>query len=157
MLQGNANSAASLAKVMTTGLFAFQQSKGLREVTDGMSNTVAFAESTVGSEATAPRTKLVGFVNLALPAAAVRQNAFIDPQGVKSGIAFCSATWIAGTAPNDNQRGECWAQGAMAMTLFNTVAPPTPSPIIGSIAAPPRGPWPISATPGAFIPGGSMC
>ena len=46
-LQGNAVGAPSLASVNYTGLFAFQQSKGLNLVIDGTSNTVAFAESTV--------------------------------------------------------------------------------------------------------------
>src|SRR6516165_6354024 len=43
ILVGNSTSVASLASVPTTGLFAFQQSKTLAAVTDGTSNTVAFA------------------------------------------------------------------------------------------------------------------
>ena len=41
--------AAPMATLPTTGLFAFQQSYTFASITDGLSNTIAFAESTVGN------------------------------------------------------------------------------------------------------------
>jgi prepilin-type N-terminal cleavage/methylation domain-containing protein/prepilin-type processing-associated H-X9-DG protein len=117
--------APSFATIPTTGLFAFQQSKSIAQVTDGTSNTIAFAESTVGIPGQAARQKLIGLANINIPAAAVQQNAFSNPAGILSGIAACSAAWQAGsTSSVDIQRGDSWQQGGMCMTLFNTVVPP---------------------------------
>jgi prepilin-type N-terminal cleavage/methylation domain-containing protein/prepilin-type processing-associated H-X9-DG protein len=121
--------AASLATVPTTGLFAFQQSKGLNQVIDGTSNTVAFAESTVGSANAAKGQKLVGMTGVtAVQNAALQTNAFSNMAGVIAGIAACDKTWSTnGTYGVDKQRGDAWATGGMAMTLFNTVATPNSS------------------------------
>jgi prepilin-type N-terminal cleavage/methylation domain-containing protein/prepilin-type processing-associated H-X9-DG protein len=119
--------AASLATVPYSGLFAFQQSKGIRNVTDGTSNTVAFAESTVGTTTEGPRQRLIGMVNVRMPTGAtgaLQYNVFNSPAGVAAGLAACNAAWSAGTATIDKQRGDAWATGGLAMTLFNTVATP---------------------------------
>jgi prepilin-type N-terminal cleavage/methylation domain-containing protein/prepilin-type processing-associated H-X9-DG protein len=122
-----ASGAPSLATVPTSGLFAFQQSKGINQVTDGTSNTVAFAESTVGYTGEAPRAKLIGLTGVAMPTGAtgaLQFNVFNSPDGVRAGFAACNAAWTAGTKTPDKQRGDAWATGGMAMTLFNTVATP---------------------------------
>jgi prepilin-type N-terminal cleavage/methylation domain-containing protein/prepilin-type processing-associated H-X9-DG protein len=117
--------ASSLATIPTTGLFAFQQSKRIAQLIDGASNTIAFAESTVGIPSQTARQKLIGLANLSIPAAAIQQNAFNNPAGIISGIAACSAAWQSGsTSSVDIQRGDSWQQGAMCMTLFNTVCTP---------------------------------
>jgi prepilin-type N-terminal cleavage/methylation domain-containing protein/prepilin-type processing-associated H-X9-DG protein len=121
--------APTLATVPTTGLFAFQQSKGINQVIDGTSNTVAFAESTVGSANAVKGQKLVGMTGVtAVPTAALQTNAFNNPSGVLSGITACNTTWGSnGTYGVDKQRGDAWATGGLAMTLFNTVATPNSS------------------------------
>ena len=53
----------------TAGLFAFQQSKSIARVIDGTSNSIAFAESTVGVPGQTAKQKLIGLVNVAIPAA----------------------------------------------------------------------------------------
>ena len=116
--------APSLATIKTTGTFAFQQSKPISAIIDGTSNTVAFAESTVGSATAAFGQRLIGMNSVNMSAAAVQFNVFNDPNNVKSGIATCSVAWNAGGAKIDKQRGDSWATGGMAMTLFNTVVPP---------------------------------
>jgi prepilin-type N-terminal cleavage/methylation domain-containing protein/prepilin-type processing-associated H-X9-DG protein len=126
-LAGFGAGAASLATVQYTGLFAFQQSKGINQVTDGTSNTVAFAESTVGTTTEAPKQRLIGLVGIAMPTGAtgaLQYNAFNSPSGVAAGLAACNAAWTAGTGSIDKQRGDAWATGGLAMTLFNTVATP---------------------------------
>ena len=124
ILKGNAASVPSLASVPTTGLFAFQQSKPISQLIDGTSNSVAFSESTVGSSSAGARSKLIGMNNVPIPSTAIQYSAFTNPSGVLSGIATCSATWTAGPASIDKQRGDAWVHGAMAMTLFNTIATP---------------------------------
>jgi prepilin-type N-terminal cleavage/methylation domain-containing protein/prepilin-type processing-associated H-X9-DG protein len=121
--------AANLSTVPTTGIFAFQQSKGMNTISDGTSNTVAFAESTVGSANAAKGQKLVGMTGVtAVPTAALQTNAFNNASGVMSGITACNTTWgNNGTYGVDKQRGDAWATGGMAMTLFNTIAPPNSS------------------------------
>jgi prepilin-type N-terminal cleavage/methylation domain-containing protein/prepilin-type processing-associated H-X9-DG protein len=120
-----ARTAPSFATIPTTGLFAFQQSKKIAQVIDGTSNTIAFAESTVGVPAQTAKQKLIGLANVNIPAAAIQQNAFNNPAGVQSGIATCSQIWQSGaTASVDIQRGDSWQQGGMCMTLINTVCTP---------------------------------
>jgi prepilin-type N-terminal cleavage/methylation domain-containing protein/prepilin-type processing-associated H-X9-DG protein len=124
ILKGNSTSVTTLASVPTTGLFAFQQSKAIRDVTDGTSNTIAFAESTVGNPAGTQRQKLIGMINVSLPAAALQYNAFANMAGIVSGFKACDAAWSAGSATLAQSRGSAWSSGAMVMTLFNTIAPP---------------------------------
>jgi prepilin-type N-terminal cleavage/methylation domain-containing protein/prepilin-type processing-associated H-X9-DG protein len=117
----------NLSNVPTTGVFAFQQSKGIQNIVDGTSNTIAYAESTVGSTAARPRSKLVGLVGVGLPTGAtgaVQFNAFNSPAGIKAGIAQCSQTWNTLAKTPDLQRGDNWCQGAMCATLFNTIVTP---------------------------------
>src|SRR5262249_25797506 len=68
---GLATSAPSFAANPTTGLFAFQTSKSIARIIDGTSNTIAFAESTVGPPGQGARQKLIGLVNVSLPTGAL--------------------------------------------------------------------------------------
>ena len=124
ILMGLSRKAPSFATVPTTGLFAFQQAKSIASVTDGTSNVIAFAESTVGSLTQLPGSRLIGMVNVALPAAALQANAFNNPAGVLSGISTCTTAWNSSSVTVDTQRGDTWSQGAICTTLFNTIVPP---------------------------------
>jgi prepilin-type N-terminal cleavage/methylation domain-containing protein/prepilin-type processing-associated H-X9-DG protein len=122
---GLATSAPSFGANPTAGLFAFQQSKSIARVTDGTSNSIAFAESTVGVPGQTARQKLIGLVNVAIPAGALQANASNNVAAVQSGIVACSAAWQAGSSSAvDLQRGDSWQQGAMCMTMFNTICTP---------------------------------
>ena len=124
-LQGNAVGVASLATVQYTGLFAFQQSKGINRVVDGTSNSIAFAESTVGTATELLGQRLIGLVKVNGASGALMLNAFQNPTAINAGISACSAAWQPGSgATIDAQRGDTWTTGGMAMTLFNTVVPP---------------------------------
>jgi prepilin-type N-terminal cleavage/methylation domain-containing protein/prepilin-type processing-associated H-X9-DG protein len=121
------NGSASLAAVPYSGLFAFQQSKGINQVIDGTSNTVAFAESTVGVMSPQWGQKLIGINSVSgISNAALQLNALNDPIDVAAGISACNSAWSsAGSGGKlDIQRGDSWATGGMAMTLFNTVVTP---------------------------------
>jgi prepilin-type N-terminal cleavage/methylation domain-containing protein/prepilin-type processing-associated H-X9-DG protein len=118
---------ASLANFPTTGLFALQQAYGINNCTDGTSNTIAFSESTVGNRAEQQRQKNIGIKSVAIPAAALLQDAQTNVAATLAGLAACDAAWNSGTATLDIQRGQFWAQGALAMSLFTTI--PTPNSI----------------------------
>jgi prepilin-type N-terminal cleavage/methylation domain-containing protein/prepilin-type processing-associated H-X9-DG protein len=125
----NANTGiASLATVDTSGFFAFQRSHKLSDCTDGLSGTVAFSEAVVGapSQALGRRQRRIGLSNVtAIPAGALRADASTDPAATAAGIAACTRVWDSGTGGSlDTQRGQNWAHGAMAFTLFNTIVTP---------------------------------
>ena len=122
---GLATSAPSFAMNPTAGMFAWQTSKSIAQIIDGTSNTIAFAESTVGVPGQTARQKLIGLVNVTIPPAALLANAFTNPAAVNQGIATCSAAWQAGSSSAvDLQRGDSWQQGGICMTLFNTICTP---------------------------------
>ncbi len=120
-------SAETHADVQTSGVFAFQQSKRLAMLVDGTSNTVAFAESTVGTSNPVWGQRLIGILSVSIPATALQLNALSNPTAVNSGITACNTaatTQSGGTIDTPGQRGDSWAIGGMAMTLINTVVAP---------------------------------
>jgi prepilin-type processing-associated H-X9-DG protein len=110
----------------STGLFVYYVSNNISRVTDGTSNTIAFAESLVGdpgnvlvthrnnavtavtaaSAASVPDASAISYQNVLIPALNACTNAY---QANKS---------ITGTV------GNRWGWGAMSETLFNTVVTP---------------------------------
>ncbi len=114
----------SMATLPTTGLFAYQQSYGIRDVIDGTSNTIAFAESTVGNPSYKKGQKDVGMVSVATPAGSQIQDASTNPAQTLLGLAACDQAWQSGSYTLDAQRGKNWMHGGFAFTLFNTVALP---------------------------------
>jgi prepilin-type processing-associated H-X9-DG protein len=42
-----------------------------------------------------------------------------------AGIAGCTSAWRSGGFTFNDQRGNCWAHGGMAQSMFNTVVTPT--------------------------------
>jgi prepilin-type N-terminal cleavage/methylation domain-containing protein/prepilin-type processing-associated H-X9-DG protein len=116
---------ASMSLLPTTGLFAFQQSYKLASVTDGLSNTIAFAESTVGNPNAVLGKVNIGIVNIgAAGPAAQFQDASANLAATLVGLAGCDAAWIGKTGTIDNQRGKTWFHGSMAFTMIQTVATP---------------------------------
>ncbi len=113
-----------MSTLPTTGLFAFQQSYSIPSVTDGLSNTIAFAESTVGNPNQLQGQVNIGLTSVGISAAAQVMNAATVPAATLAGLATCATAWQAQSAGVDTQRGKNWLHGAMAFTLFNTVATP---------------------------------
>jgi prepilin-type N-terminal cleavage/methylation domain-containing protein/prepilin-type processing-associated H-X9-DG protein len=118
--------ASSLAAYPTTGLFGMQVCYGIRNCTDGTSNTIAASEGSVGNSASGAKTKDVGLFNVTgIPSGAILPDAEASIPNTQAGLQACNAAWQAGSKSNvDAVRGMIWAQGVMAYTLFNTVAPP---------------------------------
>jgi prepilin-type processing-associated H-X9-DG protein len=98
----------------------------LSNCTDGSSNTIAFAEAAVGSQTAQLGQKLVGVVNVAAIQPYETLDASTNYANAQAALQACQAAWSnpnAGGSP-DQQRGDNWSHGAMAMCLFNTIAPP---------------------------------
>jgi prepilin-type processing-associated H-X9-DG protein len=114
----------SLGNWPTTGIFTFQQSYGLNSITDGTSNTIAFAEAVVGNQNLQKRQRRIGLNSVSALGASVMSDAESNPVLAQAGLQACATAWNTGSGSLDKQRGENWAHGCMAETLFNTVATP---------------------------------
>jgi prepilin-type processing-associated H-X9-DG protein len=110
-----------------TGVFGYQFLCTTRDITDGQANTVAFAEGLSGDfKAHAYRGNGVinsgkGFPNPETATAElVREQLFKNLQDCNDGFAGLRFS----TGLISANRGEYWAWGCEAMTLFNTIVPP---------------------------------
>ncbi len=122
-----ANTSLNVASINwpSTGLFTMQQSYGINSCTDGTSNTIAFAEAVVGNQALQLRQRFIGFNSVSALTSSLMFDARANPPLALAGLQACSQVWTTGSGGNiDKQRGENWAHGCMAMTLFNTIATP---------------------------------
>jgi len=110
----------------STGLFVYWYAYGIRDCTDGTSNTIAYAESLVadaGSPSPNRRNNSVTGVGGA-GASQVADASVVNYQSViVPGIQACTVAYKSGN--NLSQaNGNRWGWGAMSMTLFNTVVTP---------------------------------
>jgi prepilin-type N-terminal cleavage/methylation domain-containing protein/prepilin-type processing-associated H-X9-DG protein len=110
----------------STGLFTYQKAYGLNSCIDGSSNTIAFAEAAVGNQNQSIGQKLSGLQNVtALQPFETMDGSANQGANAQGAIQVCQAAWSSKSGGTvDVQRGENWAHGAMAMTLFNTIATP---------------------------------
>jgi len=107
----------------STGLFTFMSSYGIRHCTDGTSNTIAFAEAVVGTQQLQWGQRRIGLNSVS--AVVALDDAKSNPTSALNSLLACSRAWTTRSGGSvDQQRGENWAHGCMAMTLFNTIATP---------------------------------
>jgi len=146
----------------STGLFAFNRPYGVRNCTDGTSNTVAYAEWLVGDG----RGLQLGGAN---PASKYRGNlatgvdssddpggngptalldGFTNPQRVFNALQTCVQNFQSTNSIND-MKGWRWGLGATAYSMFNTLQTPNDKqyPIGGCRTnfQTGQGPWPDSS------------
>jgi prepilin-type N-terminal cleavage/methylation domain-containing protein/prepilin-type processing-associated H-X9-DG protein len=114
----------------STGLFVYYVSNGIQQVTDGTSNTIAYAESLVGDPGTFNpnhRNDSVTNVGAAAPGEVADASAGNNYQGlIIPALNQCTAAFKI-AQPNASQAydsGNRWGWGAMGITLFNTVVTP---------------------------------
>lgn len=116
-----------MASLTTTGLFAYQRVCGLRDILDGTSNTIAFAESTVGNPKAILGQINIGITSIGGAAAGQLADGWSNPNAVITALAACDTAWQSRAGAVDTQRGKNWIHGSMAFTLFNTLAMPNAS------------------------------
>ena len=110
----------------SSGMFAYQLCYGLRDCTDGSSQTVAFAEGPIGpcpiTNAGKFGTGVVGVTGTQV------YDANLNQAGILASLQACNLQYTSG-GPNNSSNisanaGEYWGWGAEAMTLFDTIVPP---------------------------------
>jgi len=110
----------------STGVFAYQRSFGVQDVSDGTSNTVAFSECISdgpgGSTLTAAPGKGTGGAGNLKAVYQLDVNT-VGLALVQADIAACTAKWTTDGGGKEGF-GHLWVVGAMGYTMFNTVIPP---------------------------------
>jgi prepilin-type N-terminal cleavage/methylation domain-containing protein/prepilin-type processing-associated H-X9-DG protein len=110
-----------------SGLFQYCTSYGVRDATDGTSNTVAFSEGVVGASNNL-LTKGNGVVGAgnSLPGNA---DAEVYQAQIMANLQACSQAFQSGSGSNNisGNRGWYWGWGSEAMSMFNTIVPPNSS------------------------------
>jgi prepilin-type N-terminal cleavage/methylation domain-containing protein/prepilin-type processing-associated H-X9-DG protein len=108
----------------TSGVFAFRLAYGLRDITDGSSNTIAFSEGQAGAgtQVVAPGNMIMG---AGLSGSAYFLNAFQNAALVVADLQTCTNKYTPANSGNISVgHGHDWGVGGMGATLFNTIVPP---------------------------------
>jgi prepilin-type processing-associated H-X9-DG protein/prepilin-type N-terminal cleavage/methylation domain-containing protein len=124
----------------TTGVFT-QAGKayGVRQIPDGTSNTIAFAEAVVGPDTGFYQTRtgegLFRFGTVLAPSSSAGSSALYDastnPKAVLTDMATCQQAALTFTGGgnqgkiNEDDKGVRWAYDDGGFTLINTVVPPS--------------------------------
>ena len=107
-------------------MFTYWGAYGLRDVTDGSSNTIAFSESLVADPNwqadTSHRNNSVTGVTDAVPAA-VDDVSKVPLTTLTNALQACTTSFKAGKNVTTGS-GTRWGWGAVGMTLFQTIVPP---------------------------------
>jgi prepilin-type N-terminal cleavage/methylation domain-containing protein/prepilin-type processing-associated H-X9-DG protein len=122
----NSNTGIATLVLPSTGIFTWQMSYGIRDVIDGTSNTIAFAECQVGNQSYKLGDKRTGMTGVTgVPTAALVLDGSTNQANTLAAINACAKAWQTKSGGSvDNQRGENWAHGCQDMTLFNTIVTP---------------------------------
>jgi len=116
---------------ISTGVFSYSRSYGLRDIGDGSSNTIAFGESLVGDSIDSPKKRANSTVNASdvSPSSSVVDPATLaNAQAtIVAGLQSCTSKFFSNTvngADMKNNKGQYWGWGTDSMTGFNTIVPP---------------------------------
>ncbi len=133
----NLQGGPSVIPPFSTGLFVYWYAYGLQDCTDGLSNTIAYAESLVGDAgnnaavyAANRNNSIMGVTGAS--GAEVADAYAVSYQGViMPAVQACTVAYRSGIGTGtpsvgtlSNQNGNRWGWGAAAQTLFNTVVTP---------------------------------
>ncbi len=118
---GNYGTTSVSYSATSSGLFAYSSVYGLRDITDGSSNTAAYSEILVGDPQNIPTKRSNGIMQVS--GVTGYPDVESNSAGALSDLSACSTAYLA-AAQLRNNTGEYWMIGTMGMTLFNTVVPP---------------------------------
>ncbi|MDG3007469.1 DUF1559 domain-containing protein [Paludisphaera mucosa] len=136
--QVSQNAPPNCGGTKSTGVFSYQTTYGISDITDGTSNTVAFSEGLVGANDNRARPFLTGVNVDSLSSIGSDPTKSQDAGGMLAmgemppGAAFssvlqtCSQAFQTATSGGglSSNRGGHWAWGTEGFTLFNTLVPP---------------------------------
>ena len=123
----------------SSGVFTYGIAYGFQAITDGTSNTVAFAEKLCGQNGqnyyksgTPPGSPYRGnmvSISGGPPAGATQLNAFTNPAAIIGALQTCAQTFQTaatntGAGAIQDYPGWRWAPGMIGMSLFNTIQTP---------------------------------
>ncbi|WP_435021931.1 DUF1559 domain-containing protein [Tundrisphaera sp. TA3] len=107
----------------STGMFTYQVAYGIRDCTDGTTNTIAFSESLAG-DSIGTNAKPGNGVGLAGDVAAAKLiDASANMTAVNQALAGCNTSFQAGTNIFRDS-GKYWQNGIEGYSMFNTVVTP---------------------------------
>jgi prepilin-type N-terminal cleavage/methylation domain-containing protein/prepilin-type processing-associated H-X9-DG protein len=128
----------------STGMFWYYRSYGLRDASDGSSNTIAFSEGLVGGASSTLAYR--GTAVLSVGGTTDQMlDAWSNQAAISAGLLKCSGNYQKSSGLN-NARGIFWEVGAVGMTLFNTIVPPNSVQYRWSACRSTGGGWPDQAT-----------
>jgi prepilin-type processing-associated H-X9-DG protein len=118
----------------STGLFTFAIPYGVRDCTDGTSQTVAYAEWLVSDgrgndfgNQTPPshyRGNLMSGVSASGPNDGEIYSAFMNPQAVLLNLQNCTAQFLTTSTSVEDSKGWRWGIGAIGWSMFNNMQTP---------------------------------
>jgi prepilin-type N-terminal cleavage/methylation domain-containing protein/prepilin-type processing-associated H-X9-DG protein len=110
----------------STGVFAYWTCYGIRDLTDGSSQTVAYSESLVGDPGAivSPRRRYNSVTGVGGATVADVQDVSVLPAATLiQALTACTTAYQTGVNLS-NANGCRWGWGALTMTLFHTVVTP---------------------------------
>lgn len=109
----------------STGMFTYFMAYGMRDCTDGTSNTVAYSESITGKANVGNGYRGNATQGVADPGAQL-YDALSNPTVVLKGLDACAAAFKNSSSIQSN-KGQMWAFGARGYSLFQTIQTPNDS------------------------------
>lgn len=106
----------------STGVFTYFLAYGLSDITDGSSNTVAYAEALTGKRDVGNGYRGNSTQGINDPGAQL-YNAQTNPQIILKALDACNTGFKASSSIQSNM-GQLWAFGARAYTMFHTIQTP---------------------------------
>jgi prepilin-type processing-associated H-X9-DG protein len=106
----------------TTGIFSYTTRIGIRDVTDGTSNTISHSEALVGDPIATKKSRANSTGNSGSALAANQVDASGMLTNLMTDAAACTTAFMGGAIAND--RGNRWGMSSTGQSIFNTVFTP---------------------------------